>query len=283
MKIKNVQGIIFLVLFFLFANQTWAEEWIYYGSSSTRDKYYDKSSIVISVWTQEIFNEDGKKEAFSFLESVGKAPGHLDIISHVFMLKEIDCLNKKIKDASVIIYDENNNVLYSSPKGETDKWNDIMPNSVGEKLKNTVCKEPVTTDEAIIVSSAVTYNNLAQVNSKQNKIKYTPEEAVRNLVTKWLSGWKSGDMETYRSCYASDFQSKGMNLDAWVSRKNQIHQKSKNKNINIDKLQISASENNATAVFTQSYSSSIFEYYSGTKKLELRKIYDEWKIYREIM
>jgi len=44
------------------------------GSSSTRDKYYDKSSIIISVWTQEIFNQDGRKEAFSFLGSVGKAP-----------------------------------------------------------------------------------------------------------------------------------------------------------------------------------------------------------------
>jgi hypothetical protein len=282
MKIKNVQGIIFLVFFSLFANQTWAEEWIYYGSSSTRDKYYDKSSIIISVWTQEIFNQDGKKEAFSFLESVGKAPDRADMISHVFMLKEIDCLNKKIKDISTIIYDENNNVLYSSLKGEADKWDDIIPNSGGEKLKNTVCEERVTTDESIIAASSVTDKNLSQVNSKQNKTKYI-QEAIRNLLIKWLNSWKSGDMETYRSCYTSDFQSKRMNLDDWVSRKNQIHQKSKNKNINVDKLQISASENNATAVFTQSYSSSIFEYYSGTKKLELRKINNEWKIYREIM
>ena len=89
-------------------------------------------------------------------------------------------------------------------------------------------------------------------------------------------------METYRSCYASDFKSKGMNLDAWVSHKTNVYQKSKNINISIDKLQISAEENNATAVFTQYYSSSIFKD-SGKKKLELRKINDEWKIYREIM
>ena len=89
-------------------------------------------------------------------------------------------------------------------------------------------------------------------------------------------------MKTYRSCYASDFQSKGMNLDAWVSHKTNVYQKSKNINVSIDNLQISADENNVTVEFIQHYSSSIFKY-SGKKKLELRKINDKWKIYREIM
>jgi hypothetical protein len=126
-------------------------------------------------------------------------------------------------------------------------------------------EEPVAPKESI--APAVTDKNLAQVNSNQKEKKIIPEEAVQNLVTKWLNSWKSGDMETYRSCYASDFKSKRMNLDTWVSHKTNIYKKSKNININIDKLQISAGENKATAVFTQSYSSSIFEYYSGTKKL----------------
>jgi ketosteroid isomerase-like protein len=102
------------------------------------------------------------------------------------------------------------------------------------------------------------------------------------LLTKWLTSWKSGDMKTYRSCYASDFQSKGMNLDAWVSHKTNVYQKSKNINVSIDNLQISADENFAAIIFTQHYSSSILKD-SGKKTLELRKINDEWKIYREIM
>ena len=118
--------------------------------------------------------------------------------------------------------------------------------------------------------------------NKQSEAKSIHEEDVQNLITKWLNSWKSGDTKTYRNCYASDFQSKGMNLDAWVSYKTNVYQKSKNVNISIDKLQISEEENNATAVFTQSYSSSILKH-SGKKKLELRKINDEWKIYRELM
>ena len=70
MKVKNVQSIICLVIIFLFANQAWAAEWIYYASTSIGMLYYDKSSIkkvnknIISVWAKTIFNEDGKNRDF---------------------------------------------------------------------------------------------------------------------------------------------------------------------------------------------------------------------------
>ena len=73
-----------------------------------------------------------------------------------------------------------------------------------------------------------------------------------------------------------------MNLDAWVSHKADVRQNSKNINIRIDNMQISADANIATAVFTQYYRSSIINSKSK-KKLELRKINNEWKIYREII
>jgi ketosteroid isomerase-like protein len=102
------------------------------------------------------------------------------------------------------------------------------------------------------------------------------------LILKWAASWESGDMKTYRGSYASNFKSKGMNLNEWISYKTNVRQKSKNINIRIDDLQISAEGNSATAVFTQSYSSSILKD-KGKKTLELRKINDEWKIYKEIM
>jgi hypothetical protein len=89
-------------------------------------------------------------------------------------------------------------------------------------------------------------------------------------------------MESYRSVYASDFTSKGRNLDDWISYKTSVHQKSKDIAISIDKLHISERNNDATAVFTQNYSSSIFKD-SGNKTLKLKKINNEWKIYGEIM
>jgi adhesin transport system outer membrane protein len=143
---------------------------------------------------------------------------------------------------------------------------------------------PVAQKEVVAAAAGpvVTDKNIAPISAKQNETKYIPQEDVGKLVNKWLASWKSGDMKAYRSCYASDFQSKGKNLDTWVSYKANVYQKSKNIEISIDNLQISAEENIATAVFTQNYSSSILKD-SGTKTLELRKINDEWSIYREIM
>ena len=145
-------------------------------------------------------------------------------------------------------------------------------------------EEPVVPKDTVVAAIAptVTDTSIAPISSKQKEPKDLDEVAVQNLVNRWLTIWKSGDMQTYRSFYASDFKSKGMNLDAWISYKSDVYQKSKNINISIDKLQISENENNAMAVFTQYYSSSIFKD-SGKKTLKLRKINDEWKIYREIM
>jgi outer membrane beta-barrel protein len=144
--------------------------------------------------------------------------------------------------------------------------------------ENAVATEPVF----VPPPAAAPADNLTQVSSKQSETITIPEEDVRNLINKWLTSWQSGDMETYRSCYASDFQSKGMNLNGWIAYKTNVHKKSKNINISIDNPQISADAKNATAVFTQSYTSSILKD-KGKKTLELRKINDEWKIYREIM
>ena len=286
-KTKNIQSIICLVIFFLFANQAWAAEWIYYSTSEVGDMYYDKSSIkkvnknIISVWAKNILSEEAKTKYFSILEEIHKAPDNSSMLPYYTELMEIDCVNKKIKNISVIFYDEKDNVIYSSPKSESGEWNDILPDSVGETLTNLVSQENVTPNEAVVAAPAVT-ENLAPVNSKQNETKSIPEEDVRNLVNKWLTSWQSGDMKTYHSCYASDFQSKRMNLNAWVSHKTNVRKNSKDINISINDLLISVDENTATAVFTQSYSSSIFKD-SGKKTLELRKINDEWKIYREIM
>jgi hypothetical protein len=89
-------------------------------------------------------------------------------------------------------------------------------------------------------------------------------------------------MVNYRNCYAANFQSKGMSLNDWVSHKANVRRNSKIISISIDNLRISADANTATAVFIQQYDSSTLKS-KGKKKLELKKINGEWKIYREIM
>ncbi|PKN05809.1 MAG: hypothetical protein CVU72_07680, partial [Deltaproteobacteria bacterium HGW-Deltaproteobacteria-7] len=111
-----------------------------------------------------------------------------------------------------------------------------------------------------------------------------PEEDVKNLVGKWLAGWQSGDMKAYRDCYAADFHSKRMDLNAWVAHKTKVHQKNKDISIRIENLKISSDEKKsvAEAVFTQYYSSPLMKDKTG-KKLKLKKVNGEWKIYKETL
>ncbi len=85
-------------------------------------------------------------------------------------------------------------------------------------------EESVAPKETVIAAAvpAVADKNIAPIGSKQKEPKDLDEVAVQNLVNKWLTSWKSGDMEAYRSFYASDFKSKGMNLDDWISHKTNV-------------------------------------------------------------
>jgi tetratricopeptide (TPR) repeat protein len=105
---------------------------------------------------------------------------------------------------------------------------------------------------------------------------------VAALVDKWAQSWMSGDMESFRNCHAENFKAKKMNLQEWVDHKIRIRKRSKNINVRIDNLRITADPTNATAAFTQYYSSSILRD-KTFKKLELKKIDGEWKILREII
>ena len=80
MKAKIVQSIICLVIFFLFTNQAWTADWIYFDKAAVGDFYYDKSSIkkvnesIISVWNKNILSKEAKTKYFSILKEMHKAP-----------------------------------------------------------------------------------------------------------------------------------------------------------------------------------------------------------------
>jgi ketosteroid isomerase-like protein len=265
--------------------------------------YFNKTPVIITeslTWVPQSYVSPSKNELERILTSWNKAFIEKDIktIDSLYLQgseikgKRREELNNKVKylkninkhftlqprDISILLEDNNAVIIF-------DQIFAVDSNNYFQGFYNKLILEKINNKWYVVddaTTPTVTNNNLAQVSSKQNEIKSIPKEAVRILVTKWVASWKSGDMKTYRSCYASNFQSKGMNLNAWISHKAAVRQSSKNINIHIDNLQISADANIATAVFTQYYNSSILNSKSK-KKLELRKISDEWKIYREII
>jgi hypothetical protein len=302
MKIQNSIFIFFVVIFTLFADSVWSAEWIYFASSAARDSYYDRSSIqkvddnIMSVRTKQVLNAKANTKPFPGLKGINKSPDNLNLISYILKSSEIDCLNNKIKDSSKFFYDERSSLVYSSPKGEISKWDDIISDSVGDKLRNIICgdtalshragdlkeEKPAVTEGTVVASLDNNDKKQDQVDIKQDERKSLPEENVRIAVDKWLNSWRSGDMETYRSCYDESFESRKMKLNEWIAYKTNVRNKSKDINILIDDLKISTNGDKATAVFTQTYSSSILKD-KGKKTLELKKVGNEWKIFREMM
>lgn len=106
------------------------------------------------------------------------------------------------------------------------------------------------------------------------------KEAIQKLITLWAKSWQSGNMSAYRSCYMPDFRAQGKSLNAWVNHKINVRENSKNINIRVANLRISGNDNQATAIFTQHYSSNLLKS-QGVKKLVLRKTNGKWKIYQE--
>jgi len=145
MKVRNVQMAICLIFIFLFANLACAEDWISYDVSKTGTKYYEKSSLkaldknIISVWTINVYNNEGKKRDFGILKEKNKAPKSPEMMNCTSMLVEFDCVNQKFRVAAWTIYDTEKHILFSAPKSN-NKWEKIVARSASEKLKNIVCK-----------------------------------------------------------------------------------------------------------------------------------------------
>jgi hypothetical protein len=143
-KIKNLHGIIFLVIFPLFANRVCAAEWIFLESVATGAQYYNKSNVkevnknIISVSVKEIYNDNGKIKNYSFLKKIGKTPINPYILSHELKLLEINCVKEKIKGSSDRIYDKQGNVVAVIPSTYYER-KDFVPESVAEKIVNTFC------------------------------------------------------------------------------------------------------------------------------------------------
>jgi hypothetical protein len=221
MKIKNVERIIFLVFFPLFFNQAWAANWIYIDKAAVGDVYYSKNSIkkvdksIILVWNKVILSKEAKTKYFSILKGIHKEPQNPSMLSYYKKLIEIDCVNRKIKDNVITFYDEKGKVVYASPKSESGEWNDILPNTVGEKLIKIVSceavppkeaaapkvEEAVPPKEAGVTTSpmfAAYSGHVASFKSEDNAVKFVDKMKAKGLVAFYQKEDVSGQGAFYR-------------------------------------------------------------------------------------
>jgi hypothetical protein len=126
-------------------------EWVSFGSTSERDFYYDKASIIspskneIRVWEKIVFNNEERKLDYIKNEMTSKRTlgKEIDYTNYGFTLlfNEINCVANEFRILSFVDYDTGNAVLsLTKVPNELLTWEPLIPGSSMEKLKNLVCK-----------------------------------------------------------------------------------------------------------------------------------------------
>lgn len=103
---------------------------------------------------------------------------------------------------------------------------------------------------------------------------------IAGMVDDWLKAWSSKDINKYRSYYARDFRSSGMNLKSWIRHKSNLNKKYDYIRVRRDGLDIKRDKRKISVSFVQNYESPNFKAV-GIKQLVLKQESGKWKIYRE--
>ena len=237
----------------------------------------DELESILWSWNKALTEGDIKKIDSLYLQGAEITGKKREALISKF--KSIKLLNKHFvlqpRDVSILKQDNNAVILFDQivSVNSDNSFQGSYNKLVLEKINN---KWQIIDD---VTNLAIRNKQLTQIDDPS---KVPSTDPVQDLVNKWVKSWKAGDMKNYRSCYAANFESKGMKLNDWVAHKAGVRKYSKIIDIRADDLRISTEGNTATATFIQHYNSSTLKS-TGKKKLELKKINGEWKIYREIM
>jgi len=236
---------------------------------------------ILELWNQSFITGDIKSFDALYLpgtEIKGKKREEL-----IGKFKALNSLNKHflLRPRDISILREDNNAVIMFDQIVAVNNDNSFQGSYNKLVLERLNDRWYVVDDVSTPSPAITDKQIVRTSIPPEQVKkQNSNEEVAALVAKWAKSWKSGDIKNYRSCYVASFKSKNMNLTDWVNHKNDIRKRSKNINIRIENLRITVDQMNATASFTQHYSSSLLKSKSA-KKLELKKIDGEWKILRE--
>lgn len=205
----------------------------------------------------------------------------LKVSSNHFDLEPHDVSILRQENTAVILFDQIVNInTDNSFQGTYNKLALEKLNNrwyIVDDISSTVVSNGANSAKTVARRTVVKEEPKIENNISKNA---TGEKEITALITKWAGSWKSGDMRKFRNCYAANFKSRNMNLNGWISHKVDVRKNSKNINVRVENIHVMVNSTNATAAFTQYYSSSILKSKSS-KKLELKKMDNEWKIVRE--
>jgi hypothetical protein len=145
-KISSVICLSFLVLFLIVSTVIGSSDWMeYYTDNDGTIWSYKKVNIdkgkgkyIVQVWEKRVYSDKNREEQILDRTKDGLSTEGWDKLSEGKGLVEIDCKKLKMRVLSVINYDTDGKVL-SSDSFDENKWKYIIPDTLGETLRNKVC------------------------------------------------------------------------------------------------------------------------------------------------
>jgi murein L,D-transpeptidase YafK len=109
----------------------------------------------------------------------------------------------------------------------------------------------------------------------------SPSQEINRVIYQWRQAWEQKDITTYISYYNPKFQSRGMDIKAWKTYKENLNRRYRTIKIDIHDLKLDQVSNRSARVsFKQDYRADRYHDY-GLKLMFLTKEGGQWRIKRE--
>jgi murein L,D-transpeptidase YafK len=154
--------------------------------------------------------------------------------------------------------------VVSQPHGKEE----IEPAGQPAVQTEVVAPTPVAEDKAIAEKEPATAKAAFE------------EASIENFVEKWRRSWEEGDVQTYIGCYHSGFTTRGMDIKAWKNHKQDIFQRTVEREVQLSDINIKLDGSIATVTFKQRYETKNYKGH-GLKTLQLANYQGNWSILDE--
>jgi succinoglycan biosynthesis transport protein ExoP len=135
--------------------------------------------------------------------------------------------------------------------------------------------------EAVVVASTPVAEDSTVAERKPAEVQaFSPESSIELLVEKWRRAWEEGDLQTYIGCYHPDFKSRGMNIQAWKEYKQDLFNRTPERDVKISDIKVELNGSRAVVTFKQSYQTKKYEGL-GLKTFQLSNYQGNWAILEE--
>jgi murein L,D-transpeptidase YafK len=149
-----------------------------------------------------------------------------------------------------------------------------------EPAGQTAEEQPAVQTE-VVASTPVAEEDKAIAEKEPATAKAEFEEApIELFVEKWRRSWEGGDVHTYIGCYHSGFTARGMDIQAWKNYKQDIFNRTVEREVQLSDINIKLDGSIATVTFKQRYQTKNYKGH-GLKTLQLANYQGNWSILDE--